>query len=40
MIRYCENCWEQFDPERKGANEFFCPKCMGLELGVENGRFN
>ena len=38
MIKHCENCWENYDPERKGANEYFCPKCLGVEMEVENER--
>lgn len=37
MIKGCENCWESYDTERRDANEYFCPKCMGMEVGVENG---
>ncbi|KKN27761.1 hypothetical protein LCGC14_0861110 [marine sediment metagenome] len=36
MIKQCENCWESYDTERKGAGEWFCPKCLGIEMGVEN----
>ena len=36
MIRYCENCWENFDNEGERSNEFFCPKCMGNIPEVEN----
>ncbi len=37
MIKACENCWETYDPESNGANEFFCPKCIGNKIrGIED----
>lgn len=35
-MRYCENCYENFDNKREDTNEFFCRKCMGNEVRVEN----
>lgn len=40
MIRFCENCLQSYDTERRDANDYFCPKCMGNEImGVENGAY-
>jgi Zn finger protein HypA/HybF involved in hydrogenase expression len=37
MLKQCENCEITYDTERNG-NEYFCPKCMGVEIEVvENG---
>tara|TARA_Y100000310_G_C20526884_1_gene736487 strand:+ start:448 stop:564 length:117 start_codon:yes stop_codon:yes gene_type:complete len=36
MIKSCENCWETYDIEKNGANEYFCPKCVNREKR-ENG---
>ena len=37
MIKHCDNCWITYDPERKGSNEYSCPKCLGLDMEVEYG---
>ncbi|KKN59053.1 hypothetical protein LCGC14_0546080 [marine sediment metagenome] len=37
MIRQCENCWESYDTEKKGANEFHCSKCNKKKGEEENG---
>lgn len=26
-MRQCEKCWETYDTEKRGANEYFCSKC-------------
>ncbi len=33
MIKTCEECWETYDTERKGCNEYFCAKCFFIEGG-------
>lgn len=37
MIRYCENCFENFDTEKEDAGLFFCPKCNKINGGDEYG---
>ncbi len=37
MIKSCEICWNTYDTEKSGANEFYCPKCNGFVMRVENG---
>lgn len=34
MLNQCENCWVTYDTERNDANEYFCSKCMGVEIEV------
>lgn len=35
MIKACEKCWETYDTEKRGANDFFCPKCNKQEVKNE-----
>lgn len=37
MLNQCENCWETYDTERHGANEYFCPKCSRKGMEVNDG---
>lgn len=37
MLKQCEKCWETYETERTGANEYLCSKCMLRESEVEDG---
>ncbi len=32
MMRYCEECFNNYETEREDASEYFCPKCCIIKL--------